>query len=428
MMGLAEVIEGTSGAGPQAMTDALGHPFWRFEGSEYLTVAQDLVLDTRQSAVFMVGRFHRVSNKCPVFSLGSQAAGNGANTLGAAFEASSLSRSAPLLRAYSYPRNANDTGAEWMVAGSQMQVTGMTGRTTANGATRLWVNDRSVQVAQPYNVTGITGAEIGRYARTPGAAGSWGTFDLYEMIVCDRALTDAEGDAMQAALMAHYAIPQITDQLVLEGDSIMQGTGDVTTGQAASMILTEPGRTHIGANWRVVNMGTSGNRVSHLEDKRDAAGSWTDLTLPGRNVVAVEIGRNDFGGGGQTAAEHYANVTGYLTTSGTGVLPRGWEVRMMANIASSPALQVEIDAFRAMLRDPQFLADTQSAVGQSYAGQVSIIATDLIAHAGQSVFATSANAADVTYYAGDSTHPGPLGAQVRMTGGDTPGYGVAHGL
>ncbi|WP_394155633.1 hypothetical protein [Loktanella salsilacus] len=110
------------------------------------------------------------------------------------------------------------------------------------------------------------------------------------------------------------------------------------------------------------------------------------------------------------------------------MLQRGWSVRAMANIASSPALMPQIEAQRSALRSAQFLSDTGAQAGGPFAGRVSTVSTDLIAHNGAQRFATSDAAADQAYYAGDSTHPGVLGAQVRVTGGDTPAYGVAAGL
>ncbi len=430
LQGLAGVVEGGPGIGPQALSDALGRPFWRFEGDEYLTVAQDLVLSARDMAVFMVGRFHRISNKCPVFSLGADAFGTGANTVRPALEASSISQGAPLLRGYARPTDGLDPGAEWLVTGSQMQVAGMTGRTTGDGGTEIWLNDHSLSVAQPYNITGVTGAEIGRYARSPGPSGNWGTFDLYEMVVFDRHLTSAEGDAVSAALMAGYTIPSVAHQLVLEGDSIMQGTGDVTSGLAASMIVTAPGTGRLGPEWRVINMGTSGNQISNLLTRRDLADGWAAQTLPGpaRNVMAFEIGRNDLSAGGQTGASHYLNVVDYIAHATDGVLARGWEVRVMANIAAAASLQSRVEAFRALIRDAQFAVDTDTGAGGTYAGKLSVIGTDLITDGGGTVFFDSTDAADQTYYAGDSTHPGITGAILRMTGGDDPALSVFYGL
>jgi len=57
-----------------------------------------------------------------------------------------------------------------------------------------------------------------------------------------------------------------------------------------------------------------------------------------------------------------------------------------------------------------------------------VIDTDLITVGGDTVFADVTDAQDVTYYAGDSTHPNIAGAVARMTGGDDPTKGVAYGL
>ena len=127
-------------------------------------------------------------------------------------------------------------------------------------------------------------------------------------------------------------------------------------------------------------------------------------------------------------AQHYANVVAYLNMPVTGVLQRGWSVRAMANIASSSTLMPMVTAHRAALRNPQFLTDTASQPGGVFAGRVAVVATDLIEHAGARRFIDAAAAGYTAYYAGDSTHPGVLGARIRVTGGDTPQHGVAAGL
>lgn len=97
--------------------------------------------------------------------------------------------------------------------------------------------------------------------------------------------------------------------------------------------------------WRVCNLGTSGNKVADLVAKRDAANGWAAQVLPGQNVMAFEVGRNDVAAGVSPAAL-YSGVVAYLNTASTGVLQRGWTVRAMANIASSPALMPQIEAQR----------------------------------------------------------------------------------
>lgn len=424
--GLATLSEGNAGIGPKAMTDGAGQAFWRFEGDAFLNVAADLVCDSRDVSVFMVGRVprHPASNN-RYFSLGNRAQNSQINTLGEALGSRIVSQNAGFVQSFGKRADQAASGAEWIVPGAQIQVIGTATRTSGS---RLWLNERSVDVAVPYNRTGISGAEIGRYPWSPGSSGSWGIFDLYEMVVFSPGLSNADAQAVSEALMETHGVVPVEHQLVLEGDSITQGTGNVTEALSCAAILTEPGTNHIPANWRVLNKGISGNQVSNLIIRRDTANSWTDQLLSGQNVMAFEIGRNDWAAGNQSAAQHYENVVAYLNTATDGIVQKGWDVRIMANIAGPPTLMPTIETHRAAVRDPQFLIDTLSGSGQPFAGKVSIIATDLTEHEGAARFFDSDDAADTVYYAGDSTHPGVLGAVVRVTGGVTPQYGVAAGL
>lgn len=291
------------------MTDALGRPFWRFEGNSYLAIADTLALSSRAMSVFMVGRFHQVSTRSTVFSLGSIVAGTASNTILASLETPTDQNSVPLVQAFSYPRNTSYPTPEKMVTGSQMQVVGMAGRAAADGATTLWMNTDKITANEPYSRTNIAGAEIGRYAYSPGPSGKWGRFNLYEMIVCDTALTDMDGDTLVSDLMTTYGIVPIANQLVLEGDSIMQGTGDVSTGLRADMVITDPGAGLIGADWRVINMASSGAQVAKLTERRNATLGWPEIKAPGQNVLAFEIGRNDLSPG---AVKHLRSITRML--------------------------------------------------------------------------------------------------------------------
>ncbi len=425
LQGLAGVISVGAGLGPQALSDGQGRAFWRFAGGQALEVAAGLVCDTRAISVFMVARVPRhPASYNRYFSLGAQGQGSQVNTLGGALESRVISRSASFAQSFGKVASSAPSGAQWLVTGAQKQVIGAV---CGAAGTRLSLNERSAAVAAAYKVTGVSGAEIGRYAWSPGAAGSWGVFDLYDMVVYDRTLTEAEAQAVSEAFMQAHDIVPITSQLVLEGDSITQGTGDVTDALSCAAVLTEPGTNHVPPGWRVCNLGTSGNKVADLVAKRDAVNGWAAQVLPGQNVMAFEVGRNDVAAGVSPAAL-YSGVVAYLNTASTGVLQRGWSVRAMANIASSPALMPQIEAQRSALRSAQFLSDTGAQAGGAFAGRVSTVSTDLIEHAGAQRFATSDAAADTAYYAGDSTHPSVLGAQVRVTGGDTPAYGVAAGL
>jgi len=419
--GLANVSEGAAGIGPEVMTDGQGREFWRFSGAEYGDIATTLSCDARDMTVFMVARVPKVGIKNNMFGLGVRNQSTQANTNGTTIDVRSLSNNAGFLYGFGKPGSTAASGKEWMIPGAQKQVIGINSK---SGGQRMFINERFADVAVAFNTIGATGAEIGRYPFSPGTSGKWGKFDLYELIVYSPGLTDAEALEVSEALMVDHGITAITNQLVLDGDSITQGTGPVVAALSAGAILTEPGANLIPDNWRVVNYGVSGDEVPDLVARRDAAESWTNQTLPGQNVMAFEIGRNDWPplGGNQTAQQHYDNVVAYLNTATDGVLQKGWSVRVMANIASAASLMPQITAHRAALRDPQFLTDTGST------GEVSIISTDLIEHNGETRFADNADAANLTYYVGDNTHPNVLGAEIRMTGGDTPEYGVAYGL
>ncbi|MCF7702205.1 hypothetical protein [Loktanella sp. M215] len=325
LQGLAQVAASGAGLGPQALTDGQGRKFWRFAGGQFLDVAAGLVCGSRNMSVFMVARVPRhPASYNRYLSMGSQAQGTQVNTLGGPLETRVVSQSAGHVQAFGKLAYTASAGAEWLVPGAQKQVIGMT---SGAGGQRLFLNERHVDVAAAYAATGIAGAEIGRYSWSPGAAVTWGVFDLYEMIVYTTALSNADAQAVTEALMGTHGIVPVTSQLVLEGDSITQGTGDVTEALSCAAVLTEPGTTHVPAGWRVINKGMSGNKVSDLMTRRDAANGWATQRLPGQNVVAFEIGRNDWAAN-ITAPQHYANVVSYLNKATTGVLQLGWTVHL----------------------------------------------------------------------------------------------------
>lgn len=423
LMGLAGLTEGAAGIGPYAQTNLRGEKYWRFEGAEFLNIAASLVADNRACTVFMVGRLHRLITSAPIFNLGNVAQGSNlsnSNILDVANAASS----APFLRGGGQVGSNDATNGKNVVVGSQLQCMAVASRTTALGATTLWINGDKATVAQnSFARSAMTGGEIGR---NPMATTVFGLFDLYELIVYTSALTIAQGDAIQAALMSNYAITPIVNQLVLEGDSITQGVGTITSGATTGMVLSEPGAGRIPANFRVVNMGVSGNQTSNLVTKRDTPNSWASILVAGQNVMAFQIGRNDMTS--LTGAQHYTNVLAYLNTTTTGVLQRGWTVRVMANIAASGAIQTNTVAYRALIKDPQFKTDTLTNTGQTYDGKLSIINTDLIEFGGATIFEDTADAANTTYYQGDATHPTIVGTEKMITGGTTTAYAVAFGL
>jgi len=424
------VTAGAAGLGPLALTDALGRPFWRFAGAEYLDVGAGLTFSNRNVSAFAVVR----GGGGGIFGLGNRTGYGGGSTAvntGGTLLDTGASPVAPFLRAFSRGADGDAVNRQNVVLTPGLQVAGGTSRTTAAGGIRLSINAApAANVAQSsVAASGVAGAEIGRYPYTPGTSGSWTKMDLYELVVFSPALTNSEHDAVAAALTAHYAIPAITGQIVLEGDSISAGAGIPNFWETPAWVLTEPGAGRIPAGWRVVPQAISGNQVSHLVTRRDTANGWPAMKLPGDdNIVAFEIGRNDMSGS-ITAAQHYANVVAWLNTADTGVLQRGWRVRSLVNIASSSSLMAKIDEYRGLLRNPLFLTDTLTGAGQAYQGRLALVDTDLIEDApANTVFLTTADAADGTYYQGDSTHPNALGALLRLTGGTVPARGLAHGL
>jgi hypothetical protein len=409
--------------GPREMTDGLGRRFWRFEnapgassGDMHLLVANTLAgLSARAVTVMAVARHHRAASLNVFAPRYSAYTSDGANTTysgGATLRSVVTSSSAPILS------GANVSAASARhITGAQLQLMGVASRATAGGGQRIYLNTEVANVAQSGVVfASCTGGVIGGI---PGAgntvAASTSFMDLYELAIWKGELTNAQADAAAAAMVANWSIPAVADSLLLEGDSITQGTGGVTSGLNIAMHLTAPaGASRVPPGWRVINQGLAGNTVASLAARRDAANSAAALPLPGgRNIVACQIGRNDL----PTAAgpQIYAAIAALHNTAGVGFLQRGWEVMQAVNIASAPAFDAELQNLRAALRDiGQFRADTQSGAGQAFDGKLSIIDVPLWTVLGDTIFDTSADAGDTTWYAGDSTHPGPAGA-VEMT-------------
>ena len=427
LAGLADAAEGTAGAGPLALTDAAGRKFWRFKGAEFLDIPPALSGASRDFALFLVCRVH-VGGYMDLFSLGSNKAGTAGGAGNLVLDQSPSGR-APVLRAVGRAATV-DTGA-WghMIAGSQLQVIGVNCRTTAAGGTVLLLDGRkTASLGQSSVAGGFTGAEMGRDSRAPGVAGvdgDWAKIDLYEAVAFSAALADVDADAVQAALMAGWGISSRDDQLVIEGDSISSWSSEGDFGENLSMLLTEPGTALAG--WRVYTVAGPGDTLAGLVARRDQANGWAAAVLPGENHLFFEIGRNDLGAS-MPAASYRGDLVDYLSASGSGVLDRGWRVRQAANIATSAvAVESEIVALRALLRDPSYLTDTGTGTGQGHEGWLSLVETDLVTGGGQARFADGADAADTDWYY-DGTHLTPAAQHLRASGGDDPAKGVGYGL
>lgn len=424
--GLANASEGSTGVGALDHSDLLGRRCMRLNGSEYMNIADGLVADQRGIAVFMVMRHHRQNGGTQSFFGQGRANGTTYNTGFGTINSSSSTSLASHVRGHSISGNTAASGTkEKLILGSQVQVAGVVSRPTASGGQRIYVNNIAANVAQSTaSNTGAVGAEIGRYPFSPGSSGAWAMADIYELVVFVGVLSDAEADAIAAALVANWAIEQPVNRLVLEGDSITQGVTAVVSGSSLSMVLTEPGAAWAApASWHVHNAGVSGNQISNLVTRRDATNSWPNFLLSGINRVAIQIGRNDFATGGLTAQQTYDALVPLIHTTTTGYLERGWDVRQTLNIANG-SLEATYDAYRTLLRAAQFKTDTLTNTGQTYDGKLAVIDLTAITDGGATPFDLPADASNTTYYQ-ETTHPNIYGTKIMGNGGDSTANGYA---
>lgn len=438
LMGLAALAEVAASSGPTEMTDGLGRKYWRFmtnaasSSGAWLRFADALALNSRAMAVFFVGRWFQGSGQ--LISLGQA---GGTNTLNAGLRTVATTHGVPYLAGGSQIASQDATNGKYGIAGCQMQVMWMASRAanatvaTPDKNLLLGINSTRAQINAPDNVVGEVGGEIGRYARNQN---NWARADIYEIVVYQGELTDAQADTIAAELVAGWGLEALTDQAVFDGDSITAAlfgsTPPLTPDYATSAYATNPGAEGaLPLNWRVVNTGASGNTWANIRTRRDNAASIFTKPLSGRNVVAVQGGANDLPT--LTADQIYAAGVQYMIDAGAGVLERGWEARLALNIANANASNfAKITTLRGSgtsgYRNAQFLTDCSAGSGQSYDGKLGLIQTDLITVGGDTVFDTQADAADATYYCSDGLHPNPTGMGVLGLGGDTPQHGYAQ--
>lgn len=463
LRGLAAAVgvePGGTMRGPVRMVDAEGRPFWRWRDNEALFISNALqIASARGYGVFFVGRMLKHRNAASFFSPRYRTYSSDASNVSAAtaevfpralFGTAAGANGVPTLQnAY-----ANDATNGWqMVPGSQLCVWGGLTRLNGQGGQRLYVNNVvSTQPQSTVTTTNLIGGVIGA---TPAAGNSisvlaangGGYIDLYEFALFNRVLSDAEGDAIVAAMVANWGIQTITRQAGLDGDSIFDGipTALPTNPQPGGNIgalLAQPGRVGFPPNVRVINLGSSGAQIANLNTRKNSTQSLWRRTLaggPANNIAVIQIGRNDMVMGGLTGAQHYANVVNYFnnaTTGQEGLLQLGWRVFLVSNIATtSPTGQARIEAFRALIMDPvtllptaQFLADCNAGPGQPFEGRLHILPWSEIRQGGVTRFKTAADASD--WGAGekafdeDGTHLVTEGNELCVTGGDNPAHGL----
>lgn len=131
---------------------------------------------------------------------------------------------------------------------------------------------------------------------------------FYEVLVYNRAVTQAEAEQIVARLTAKYALPTTYSiQLVADGDSITQGTGSA---RSNGFLLQATDDTNL--NWRITNLGVGGSTWASMTS-RAASADW--YIEPGfdRNIFHAMSGRNDMGstGGFLTPAQVYDAAKAY---------------------------------------------------------------------------------------------------------------------
>lgn len=467
-------LQGTSGAvvGPLEMTDALGRKFWRFNGSQAALIDQTLTaVANRGITTVMVARVHHHANTQELFrprwsAYTNDTTNTAANASIFYMRAVVTANSAPFLQGQApIPTTVDAANAHKFVPGAQLQVMGVASRTDATiGAglgQRIYMNGQAMSGGQmTTSVTGYVGGVIG------GSAGSGNQanvtlaantiFDLYEFACWTGEVSTVNADANQAAAVANFAISDVDQQLVLEGDSITFGiaTGlsvSPANGGGVGSVLSAPGAGYLPATCRLINLASSGALIATAVTRRDGTNSIFSAAgvIPGgtsKNKIALHMGRNDaiVSGPASTGvpATMYSSIVALWNTVTTGYLQRGWSGVQVGNIASSATaitgsppddpttLQARIEALRALMftgtaMNSTFKTDTLTNTGQTYEGLLSVIPVHEITVSGNSAFLTSTDAADTAagYYDTDATHLRVAGAELMASGGDNAPYG-----
>jgi hypothetical protein len=412
-----------AGVGPQELVDAKGRKFWRFDGTATLTIADALNAGTRASAVVAVVRLHKSKGFNPTFvSLG-----------GASGVVAGRIAHLPIAASGQAPFVGNAGQAKenrpYLVAGSQMQVLGWFNRSSDQ---RVYVNERAENAPRLSIDAKGAGATVGAYSFSPGRPGTFLTADIYSLVVCGGAFSDAQADAIVRSYLAAYAdvICPIANQVLIEGDSRLDGVAALTSADTISMQMTEPGKPYSApCNTRVINMAVSGSTTdigaNSVVARRDVTtNAMSEAKLPGTNKLAVMIGVNDWSrANNRDPATTYAHLVPIFNSPSNGYLQRGWDSYLIVEMASSTANNAKVAEYRALQRSPRFLADTLSGPGQQFAGRMHLIDLPRIKVGRASVFDTGADAGIKTYYQ-DFTHPTVVGTRMMVTGGDTPQYGL----
>lgn len=396
LTGVHGLAEAAAGTGPKVMTHGAGAgryaglKVWRFDvenSGEPDIVTEGLRISeatfttaaasyNRNMTYWFVVRIHRMSGGTSALWNFTVAGGalrtNGPNV--------AIAATANMVRGTS----AQATDGR-LCAGAQLQVIGINSSATGQ---RIFINGTWQDIA-------AAGAQTAGYAGAIIAAGTCG-MDLHEAVIYTTSQSVPDAIATRDALMAAHNIVDYDTSLAGIGDSITAGFKSVNSGVGAAMRMAEVGPP----NWRFLNYGASGNQCADIVARATANMASYHASL--RNIMSMQIGYNDFAGGGRTAAAVY-NGGGVGTNNHVELtkiwLAAGYYALHTINIACAGAGPfAKIDAIRAMHRDPAFLTDTLAGVGQAYDGKLRVMDTALIQDAGAVRYDTQANAGDATYY------------------------------
>ena len=359
------MIEGTDN---QVGSPTYGRKYWRFDAAQAM-LWTGTSISTTNMAVFVVARALRSSRGWTIFSIGASGAGN---TNGGLLRVSVTGNLAPWLINGSVTASSV-AGASKHIMGCQPQVIGLSSGSGA-GQGRMYMNSDALVVAGPFSAT-FSGGALGIYAHSPGAVNTWAEMDIFDVLVYNVRPSSAVADSIAAALQAGYGIPDITDSLVLDGDSITQGfPGDANPAyqQTAASCPTGGGWLEIPSGYRVLNVALSGNTTASLYARLTATNgphstaAMIGGALSGHNRIAFQIGINDLIGSARTPANVYneASVTNSICNL-IGEATNGYrfkydKIYSCVNIATANATeQLDVDGLRILLRDTtQFRTDT----------------------------------------------------------------------
>jgi hypothetical protein len=361
LVGSFNLAEAAAGIGALERTETdptspmFGRKYWQFNGAQAMAWAA-LSLSTTNSSIWIVCRSHR-GFAGTLVSLGPF----GTNTNGGTISVSTSGGLAPWIRNANIAATTGTTNREKLIFGCQPQVIGVVSGTGA-GSSRLYMNQDAVQVAGPTAGT-WAGGQIGRYARTNS---DFQEMDVFDVIIYNSRQSNADADATAAALQTGYGIPTITDSLVLEGDSITAGFGSQLSSNSPPRWVRPP------AGWRVLACPSSGATTTTLSTRQLLANSVHSANamlggpLSGKNRLVFQIGANDIGLGGRTAADIYNqaavtnSIVSLISNATNGYKLNYDKVCVCVNIAVGNAgSQATTESLRTLLRNiAQFRTDT----------------------------------------------------------------------